>query len=143
MNYVMEMSTDADIINTTVNVAWNPITQRYTWHQVSATNLGIPAPATIIVIAHGNNNEIGNAGLGVDIDAEYFLVLVQQNMAPGPSPDAVYISTCGRGIAEFSAAVRIAAENNQIWQNTRIYGHCDPVSGPVPPPSDIRWVEIF
>lgn len=144
MTYVMEMSTDNDIVNTQTNVAWNPITARYNWGQVSAMNLNVPNQATIVVIAHGNGDEIGNADPGtIDIDAELFIALIQGNMANNAMPAAVYISTCGPGIAQFAAAVRIAAENNLIWANTRVYGHSDPVAGPVPPPNDIRWVQIF
>lgn len=144
MTYVMEMSTDNDIVNTQTNVAWNPITARYNWGQVSAMNLNVPNQATIVVIAHGNGDEIGNAQAGVvDIDAETFIALIQGNMANNAMPAAIYISTCGPGIAQFAAAVRIAAENNLIWANTDIYGHSDPVAGPVPPPNDIRWVQIF
>lgn len=144
MTYVMEMSTDNDIVNTQTDAAWNPITARYNWAQVSAMNLNVPNQATIVVIAHGNGDEIGNAQAGVvDIDAETFIALIQGNMANNAMPAAIYISTCGPGIAQFAAAVRIAAENNLIWANTRIYGHSDPVAGPVPPPNDIRWVQIF
>lgn len=144
MTYVMEMSTDNDIVNTQTDAAWNPITARYNWGQVSAMNLNVPNEATIVVIAHGNGDEIGNAQAGgVDIDAEMFLALIQGNMANNATPASVYISTCGPGIAQFAAGVRIAAENNNIWANTDIFGHNDPVAGPVPPPNDIRWVQIF
>jgi hypothetical protein len=145
MIYVMEMSTDADIIATPLDAGWGHATARYNWGQVSQMNLGInDAAATIIVIAHGNNTEIGNAEPGVvDVTAEAFLADIQGNMFGNITPTAIYISTCGHEIAEFSAAVRIAAQNNQIWQNTRICGHCDPVSGPVPPQNDDRWVQIF
>lgn len=108
-------------------------------------NLGITdTAATIIVIAHGNNTEIGNAEPGVvDVTAEAFLADIQGNMFENITPTAIYISTCVHKIAEFSAAVRIAAQNNQIWHNTRICGHSEDVSGPVPPQNDDRWVEIF
>ncbi|SCC51321.1 hypothetical protein GA0061070_10323 [Kosakonia oryziphila] len=144
MTIVMLMSTDADIVNTQLNAAWNPVTNRYTWAQVNPMNLNIINGATIVVIAHGNGTEIGNAAPGVvDINAETFLALVQGNMANNAVPARIYISSCGPGIAEFAANVRIAAQNNQIWHNTRIFGHSDPVSGPVPPANDIRWTQIF
>lgn len=142
MTIVMQMSTDPDIVNTPLDAAWNPIANRYSWAQVSAMNLNIAGGATVVVIAHGNGNEIGNAAPGtVDINAETFLALVQGNMIAAPA--SIYISTCGPGIAEFAANVRIAAENNQIWNATSIFGHSDPVAGPVPPPGDIRWIQIF
>ena len=143
MTYVMEMSTDPDIIGTGLNAAWNPIAARFNWAQVSAGGQGIPAGSTIVVIAHGNGDEIGNAAPGtVDINAEVFLALIQSNMAAGV-PAAIYLSTCSPGIAQFTAAVRIAAENNHIWANTHLYGHNDPQAGPVPPPGGIVWTEIF
>lgn len=144
MTTVMRMSTDADIIATALNAAWNPITNNYSWAQISQMNLNIANGATIVVVAHGNAYEIGNANHGaVDINAETFLALVQGNMAVGAAPAAVYISTCGPGIAEFAAQVRILAAGNQVWNATRIFGHSDPVAGPVPPPNDIRWFEIY
>ena len=142
MTVVMEMSTDNDIKNTKLDQAWNPIQKRYSWAQVKASNLNLNGGQTIVVIAHGNGNEIGNARPGtIDINAQTFLVLIQSNVRAAPA--AIYISTCGPGIAEFAAAVTIAAKQNQIWSKTKIFGHSDPVSGPVPPPNDIRWVQIF
>jgi hypothetical protein len=144
MTIVMQMSTDPDIIATQLNVACDPIANRYTWAQVSAMNLNIAGGATIVVVAHGNGNEIGNSVPGtVDVDAETFLALVHGNMDLGASPASIYISTCGPGIVEFAANVRIAADNNQIWNGISIFGHSDPVAGPVPPPHDISWFEIF
>lgn len=143
MTIVMLMSNDADIVTTQLNAAWNPITNRFTWAQIHPMNLNIINGATIVVIAHGSGTEIGNAAPGiVDIDAETFLALVQGNMAANAVPAQIYISSCGPGIAEFSANVRITAQNNQIWHNTRIFGHRDSVSGPVPPANDIRWTQI-
>jgi hypothetical protein len=142
MTVVMEMSTDIDIRNTQLNPAWNPIQNRYNWNQVSASNINLNGGQTIVVIAHGNDSEIGNAQPGtIDINAQIFLVLIHANMQTAPA--AIYISTCGIGIAQFAAAVRIAANQNQIWGHTRIFGHSDPVAGPVPPPNDIRWFQIF
>lgn len=141
---VMEMSTDQDIIDTLLDPAWNPIAGRYGWIEVSQMGLDIAAAPTIVVVAHGNGNAIGNADPGtVDISPESFLVLVQGNMVAGTVPAAIYISTCGPGIAQFAAGVSIAAQNNQIWNATRIFGHSDPVVGPVPPPNAMSWFEIF
>lgn len=143
---IIEMSTDRDIVGTQLNPAWTPILARYNWGQIShePPNLNVPDRATIVVIAHGNGDEIGNAQSGaVDISPSTLLVLIQHNMANHAMPAAIYLSTCGPGIAQFAAAVRIAAGQNNIWANTRIFGHNDPVAGSVPPPSDIRWVQIF
>ncbi len=142
MTYALYMSTDADITHTPLNHAWNPVTQ-YNWAQIQGMNLRMPPGATIVVLAHGNGDEIGNAEPGtIDIDALTFLALIQANMNGG-TPARIYISTCGHQIAEFAARVRLEAENNEIWQHTEIFGHSDPVAGPVPPPNDIRWIQIF
>jgi hypothetical protein len=128
MIIVMEMSTDLDICNTTLDQAWGPIpsNNRHKWAQVQEMNLNIVGNATIVVVAHGNDTQIGNAHSGtVDINAETFLALVHGNVNPAPA--AIYISTCGSGIAQFAANVRIAARDNRIWNNTRILGHSDPV----------------
>ncbi|WP_149194617.1 hypothetical protein [Luteimonas suaedae] len=144
MTIVFEMSTDPDITATPLAPAWHPIAARYGWPQVSPCNLGLPGGITLVVIAHGNGTEIGNAAPGtIDIGAAAFLALIQGNMAGGAFPAAVYISTCGPGIAEFAAAVRLLAEQNDVWDGTRIFGHSDPVAGAVPPPGDIRWAQIF
>ena len=144
MTIVMEMSTDHDITTTVLNQAWNPIQNRYNWNQVSATDINLNGGQTIVVIAHGDGDEIGNAIPGtIDINARMFLALIQGNMMAGTSPASIYISTCGPGIAQFAAAVRLAAQQNRIWNNTTIFGHSDPVAGPVPPPNDIRWFQIF
>ncbi|MBQ1782493.1 MAG: hypothetical protein II007_02440 [Gammaproteobacteria bacterium] len=143
MTIVMQMSTDPDIVDTALDAAWQPVTNRYSWAQIKTMNLGIAAAKTIVVIAHGNNTEIGNAKAGkVDIVAETFLALIQGNMQ-GAAPAKIFISTCGQGIAQFAARVRLAAEQNDIWSGTKIFGHSDPVYGPVPPPHDVRWFEIF
>lgn len=140
----MEMSTDHDITTTVLNQAWNPIQNRYNWNQVRATNINLNGGQTIVVIPHGDGNEIGNKVPGtIDIDAQTFLALIQGNMTAGTSPASIYISTCGPGIAQFAAAVRLAAQQNRIWNHTSIFGHSDPVAGPVPPPNDIRWFQIF
>lgn len=144
MIYIMNMSTNQDIINTQVNASWLPITERFSWAQVAQMNLNVPENSTIIVVAHGNNGEIGNAKPGIiDIDAHTFLALVQSNMVAVSTPTSIYISTCGQSIAAFAAAVRIAAQNNKIWANTRIFGHNQAISGNVPPQNSIDWVEIY
>ncbi len=144
MKYVLIMSTDADIIDTPLNEAWDPITGRYQWNQVQNMNLQLPNGATIIVIAHGNGAEIGNEDPGtIDINATTFLALIQGNMAANAVPGAIYISTCATNIAEFAAGVKLAAEQNKIWKHTKIFGHYDPAIGPVPPPGTLAWVQIF
>lgn len=146
MTIVFELSTDPDIVATPLAAGWPATTARYGWNQVAATNLGLPGGGTIVAIAHGNNEEIGNAEPGtIDIDAAIFLALIQGNLQPGQFPAAIYISACGQDIAGFAAGVRLLAEQNQIWAATRIYGHHAAVGGPVPPPTpgSLDWVQIF
>jgi hypothetical protein len=128
-----------------LNGAWNPINACYNWTQVRGGNNNIPNGATIVVIAHGNDREIGNARAGgdVDINATTFLACIQSNMAHHAVPAAIYLSTCGSGIAGFTADVRIAAEQNAIWRNVHLYGHSDPQGGAVQPPNSIVWTQIF
>ena len=141
--YVFEMSTDPGIQATGLHASWSPVA-RHVWAQVAQGGLNIPANSTVVVIAHGNGTEIGNEQAGmVDIDATTFLALIQSNMANYAQPAAIYISTCGPGIAEFAANVRIAAEQNHIWVNTHIYGHHDPVAGSIPPQGVLAWTQIF
>lgn len=144
MTIVMQMSTDKDIVSTPLDDSWSPVAQRYSWDQVKAANLNIAGGSTIVVVAHGNGKEIGNAKSGtVDIGAEAFLALIQGNMASKSFPAAVYVSTCAPGIAEFAARVRLCAESNKVWSGTHVYGHHDSVVGAVPPRKDIRWTQIF
>jgi hypothetical protein len=143
MLYVMRMSTDQDIINTKLSKRWETSNGDYDWDQIKGGNLQIPQGSTIIVIAHGNNDEIGNKRPGeVDIDGPNFVYLISNNMRNGSSPSNIYISTCGEQIAGFAAQVRLLAEENNIWKNTRIFGHSNSVSGYVPFSTEISWYEI-
>ena len=75
--YVLLMSTDANIINVQLSAGWAPPAARYAWAHVQIGGLNIPGGSTIIVIAHGNNNEIGNEHPGtIDINAQGFLALI-------------------------------------------------------------------
>ncbi|WP_133491256.1 hypothetical protein [Alcanivorax sp. 24] len=144
MTTVFELSTDDDIRNTQLNPGWNPVQARYIWDQIHPCHLNLAGAITLVVIAHGNGCEIGNADPGIiDIDENAFLALVQGNMENGAVPVSIHLSTCGPGIAEFAARVRLAAQQNGVWHGTRIFGHSDAVAGLVPPPGDIRWFEIF
>jgi hypothetical protein len=144
MPVVMLMSTDPDIVATQLDSGWPPVTTLYTWEQVSSMRLNLAGDATIVVIAHGNGEEIGNSHAGiVDINATTFLALIQNNMQADSHPAEIYISTCGPGIAQFAADVRMQAQQNQIWAGTRTYGHNDAEAGDVPPPNSISWTEIY
>jgi hypothetical protein len=140
---VMYMSTDNDIVRTRLAPAWGR-TDYYNWDRVLQSNLRIGENTRIVVIAHGNGTEIGNAAVGsVDISAQRFIELIRNNMTRQVVPAQIYISTCGPGIAEFAARVRIEAQQDGILNQTAIFGHHDPVQGPVPPPNDQRWTRIF
>jgi hypothetical protein len=145
MVYVLVMSTDQDIINETLDPDWDEATT-YQWEQIQPGNLDIPDRATVIVVAHGNNDAIGNAGAGVvDINAAVFLALVQSNMAAGAAPARVFISACAENIAGFAGQVALLARENNIWHQTEIFGHTDPVAGQVPAyrPRSHTWAVIY
>lgn len=146
MTYVMRMSTDREVVDATVDRSWHPIAGNYQWDAIEPGGINIPGGATIIVIAHGNNEEIGNHHPGtVDIDAAAFLALIYFNMAAGASPARIFIHACAKDIAGFTAHVSLLAEQNDIWSNTRIFGHTDPAPPNVPPYSEKSrdWTEIY
>jgi hypothetical protein len=145
MLYVFEMSTDQDIVQTPLHPDWGAPQARYSVYQVFQRNPQLPNGSTIVVIAHGHSTLIGNKGSGVvDINAQTFCEVVHSNMAPGGAPGAVFISTCEEEIASFAAGVRLLSEQGP-WSRTRIYGHSQPMSGPVPPfnPKTLDWVRIY
>jgi hypothetical protein len=124
---------------------WGAETRRQ-WAAFNRGGLNLPNGTTIVVLAHGNGNEIGNSIHGtIDLDAHGFLAAISANMAPGAVPSAIYIYSCAPGIAQFTASVRIAAENDGVWANTRLLGRTNspPAAGPVPPPTEMGWTEIF
>lgn len=137
MTYVLEMSTDADIVNTNLNAGWNPINGRYHWATVKNGGCNLPAGCTVIIIAHGNQTEIGNSQSGtIDIKPEDFLNLIVSNSKDGKHglPARIFLSTCApNGLAQFTAGVVIEAEKQGIWGNVKFYGHTASVTGPVPP----------
>jgi hypothetical protein len=144
MLYVLLMSTDADIVAVQLGPNWPGPGTRCSYAQLEGGGLNIPNGATIVVIAHGNNTEIGNATPGtIDINETMFLYLIQNNMAAGAVPGNIYISACSKDIAQFAAAVAIAAAKNNIWPNTRIFGHGSAVVGPIASPGTLGWFQIF
>ncbi|CAB3708824.1 hypothetical protein LMG24238_04060 [Paraburkholderia sediminicola] len=144
MVYVLEMSTDADIRQTQLDPAWGNAVTRYSWAQVSQGGLNIPNGSTIIVVAHGNDTEIGNAASGtVDINESVFLATVHGCMAGGAVSARVYLSTCGTGLATFTARVRIVATQNQVWRGVQLFGHHNAVAGLVPSTTALAWTQIF
>lgn len=149
MTHVLRMSTDHDIITTGVSGDFGPTTI-HSWATIAASGCNIPDDETVVVVAHGNSTEIGDEDgttpNSIGLDAESFVHTVNANMSNGAQPAAIYISVCGEGLAEFAAGVRVVAKRNGVWANTKIYGHCQSVSGNVPPRSsrgDMGWTEIF
>lgn len=154
--HVLEMSTDQDILNTQLHHTWNTfhggVAHRRTWAQVHQGGLNIPHGAIILVIAHGNGDEIGNANpdTGVDITPADFIHLIQNNMQNQNNmhaqPDAIYISTCGTGHALFAAHVVNLLDGGGpgLWLHTTFFGHNDAVAGNVPSPhAQFDWTQIF
>jgi hypothetical protein len=149
MTHVLEMSTDRDILATTLHASWNPISARYHWADLQRVGgQRLPNNATLVVIAHGVTRgtvqEIGNATPGtIDITPAGFHDIIYRNMARGANPAAIYLSTCSPGIAQFTAGVRNAANQNGVLNHTYLFGHSDPAAGPVPAHGTIGWTQIF
>ena len=149
MTYVLEMATDTDIVQTTLNAGWNPISGRYNWASVNGKTCNLPAGCTVVVIAHGNQKEIGNSNSGtIDINAASFLNLIISNCANGKTglPARIFLSTCApNGLAQFTADVVIEAEKQGIWGKVEFFGHTASVVGPVPPYSSksLDWTQIY
>lgn len=142
MPYVMQFSTDTDIVRTQIHTNWGTVSNRYSWAQIQAGALGVPVGQTIVIIAHGSATEIGNATPGtVDLTASDLVDSIVKNVVGDPR--AIYISTCDHNIANFASGVRIEADRRGIWANTSIFGHRDAMSGTVPPPNDIGWNQMM
>lgn len=140
---VLKMATDDDILETKLSRGWGIPDREYNWNEIQTGNLRMPKDSKIVVIAHGNNDEIGNKDPGtVDITGELFLYYIVINMENGSFPSNIYLSTCGEKIPGFAKRVYDLANDNTIWKNTRIFGHKEEVSGDVPPENDPRWIEI-
>lgn len=145
MVVIFEMSTDTDIVGTPLHPDWGDDITRFNWEEVNGGGNHVSNDEVIVVIAHGNNQQIGNSRGDPSIDAAWFMRLVQANLSPGATPSAIYISTCGKDIAGYTAGVRIYAEEHQLLGETRLFGHESTVAGVVPPP-DLQgstWVEMF
>jgi hypothetical protein len=145
MVIIFEMSTDADIVGTALHPDWGADIRRFNWQEVSNGGHHVSDGEVIVVIAHGNNQQIGNTSDDPSIGPARFVALVQANLSPDATPSAIYISTCGQNIASYTAGVRISAEKSQLLGGTRLLGHDSPVAGVVPPPDleGSTWVEIF
>lgn len=145
MAYILEISTYRDILDTQVNPGFPLPFQRFHGGKITPGDLNIPQGAVIIVIAHGNDDEIGNANDNiVALNAETFIATITANMANNAQPARIYISACGqRGLATFAAKIALIAQNEQIWLGTEIYGHIDSIHGNVPGPNDNRWTAIY
>jgi hypothetical protein len=149
--YILEMSTDEDIIQTAVKQGFPGNYLRHSWKKVIGFSngypkLNIPDGSTIVVIAHGNSNVIGNANdEDVTLTPEAFLATIFGNMSSNQSaPAEIYISACGeKGLALFGAAVAITCSNNDIYGQATIYGHGNSIEGDVPNPKNLSWTPIY
>lgn len=145
MTIVFVMSTDEDIVGTKLHTDWGSVSKTFSWEEISERRHNVSEGEVIVVVAHGNNEQIGNAEGDPGINAACFVQLVQANMAPDAKPSAIYISTCGKDIAGYAASVRLYAEENELLGGTRLLGHDSSVAGEVPSPhlKGSTWVEIF
>jgi hypothetical protein len=145
MIYILEMSTDPDILATPMHPNETRPQTRCSWDQVRAGNLGIAGGEIVVVVAHGNDKEIGNKRRGrIDINAARFIQLIQGCMQANQVPAEIYISTCEEEYAGFTARVRMLCSQNQLWGQTRLFGHNTPEGGAIPPPDPLQlvWTEI-
>ncbi|MBD9442861.1 hypothetical protein [Pseudomonas sp. PDM04] len=145
MTIVFAMTYEQDIASTPLDPGWPGETHRFGLNQIkNPPSLNVPAGAVIVVVAHGNNKELGDPGRA-GISAGEFVNLVHANMQGGQAPSAIYISSCSDDIAEYAARVCLVAQERQIWANTTIFGHHDAVAGSVPPPTSgsVVWEPIY
>ena len=146
--YVLEYSTDDDIKKTTLSASWN-VQKRHSYTDVAANNCNLPNGCVILIIAHGNNSEIGNASSGVvDYDPKKLLTSIKSNMAPSAAPKKIYLSVCQdarSGIAAFAAKLsgEITSVKEHAFKGAVIAGHNKGISGSVPPPKGVEWFEIY
>lgn len=137
------MSTDQDVMKVQLHESWPEPPMYYSWPQITKGGIGIRKDDALVVVAHGNNNSIGNAHDNtVDINPATFLDLIKRNMEKNRFPSFVYIWACSKNIAEFAAHLANLAKEQGGWENTKFFGTRDPVSGNVPPPDDMVWTQI-
>jgi hypothetical protein len=143
MLYLFIMSNDYDIRNTNLNDSWGEY-ERKSFRDITSKKFKLLNGQTIIVSAHGNNQEIGDANDGGwSYSPSQFIDTIQGVMGVGAEPSKLYISACAVRLAEYAAKVRIEAEKRGIWNNTQIFGNHDAVPMDVPsPPPNLAWVEI-
>jgi hypothetical protein len=147
--YVLEMSTDPEILNTALHPNWPQPWRRHQWAAVSAGGLNIPNN-DIVVIAHGAPTEIGNHDAGtVDITPDQFVQHIAANMAVGAVPSHIYISVCQTTHANFAALVHFAIERQRaagtlLWASTPpVSGHSNSISGRIPVSTGVEWAHVL
>jgi hypothetical protein len=146
--YLINMFTDGTLVGTQLHSSWGPH-REYEWHEVYPARVGrFAGGSTIVVIAHGSGEEIGNEKpkTGVDLSPRKFLNIIAGNMSTGAMPYALYVSTCGTGIAAFPGNLANYIDSGAAgddWKGVELWGHRDPVDGAVPPRNDVRWQQIF
>lgn len=141
---VLMMTTEISLKQANIHKEWFPLLHSYTWPQINKCNLDLTNSSNILVIAHANGASIGNQTPGdLDIFAKYFVNIIQANMAIGSAPANIYLSTKGLEIIQFASALRIAAQKNRLWDNTKIFINNELFDLSVPAPNNERWNQIF
>lgn len=147
MLYVFRMSMDTDILACGLATDWGTPDEDDDYTTLQANNANIANGATLVLIAHGNTDEIGGK-IDPGFNASELVDLIDNNMASG-KPKEIYIHACcanRHSLAYFAAKVALAAEQKNLWSGTEIYGHSvDIVSHevPRPPPRLGNWTWIY
>lgn len=139
--YILRMSTDKDILSMRLDSNWS-IFGDYDWSHIKEFNLDIPAYSNIVIIAHGNNDKIGNAVPGIlDISADFFLSVIKHNVQGAPKN--IFISACKTDIAWFAINLIKIIRNKNYWQGINIYGCENKINGKVPEPNNRIWMPLY
>lgn len=140
--YVLKLSNDLDIRGTEMHESWGAPTQNFTAQQCGSFSEVIPHDATLVIIAHGDPREIGDADpTGLTYSPQACMAIIQRLMRRGAQPAHVYVSACSRNHATFAAALSNAAD--ELEWTTAFYGHETPVSGKVPAAGSREWTPFY
>lgn len=145
--YLLKMSTNSEVNEAGITATWHaagyPPPIYYSWSQVSKGGIGITQDDTIVVVAHGDNEAIGNSDNSLTISPVQFLQLIRKNMEKNRIPKHVYIWACAKDLPLFAANVANAAESQGGWKGMTIYGTRYAVSGDVQHPGHGVWTPIY
>jgi len=141
---------------TIVQTAQNPASGSPTWGQLIVINVALnQAMATQSLIhalgqlgpnealcfsAHGNDNEIGDAGGGVNdwgwTRADIATLLAHH--APMHYVGPILVHACAQNVSNFSAGLAVALQHLQSLNGVWIYGYNRPVAAAAPFPDPAR-----